>query len=172
VAFTAINQTGNKLVQFAFDGLGSGAFAASTPTFDGMTVTYTGAGLVFPALRATDEQGNTYTATTLVNVEDPAAVTARFRAQWANFKARLAARDLPGALAHLTPTAQERFGPIFQTLSPNLPTIAAGLGDVDVTGVTSTLAEVALVQQRDGVPRLFFIYFRRNAVGQWFIEEM
>ncbi len=98
VAFTAVNQTGRTLVQFEFDPTGSGTFGAPTPTFAGARATYTGSGLLFPTLRATDDQGTQHTATTIVNLEDPITVTARFQARWNSFKARLRAGDIPGAL--------------------------------------------------------------------------
>jgi hypothetical protein len=170
--FSLINQTGRPLVQFEFDPLGRGTFAPLPPTFDTFATTYTGAGLVFPTLRATDDQGRVYTATTVVSIEDPDAVTARFQALWASFQARLQAGDIPGALAHLTPKLQARFRTIFQDLGTALPTIAAGLGDLEVLDQVGNLAETVILQAEEGAPMLYFIYFRRNLFGQWLIEEM
>jgi hypothetical protein len=53
-----------------------------------------------------------------------------------------------------------------------LPTIAANLEDIVVIDQSDDLAEAAVVRQQDGQPRMYFIYFRRNGLGQWLIEEM
>jgi len=171
VTFTAINQTGRPLVQFEFDPLGKGTFAPLPPTFDTFATTYTGAGLMLPTLRATDDQGRVYTATTVVNIEAPDTVTARFQALWTSFKARLQAGDIPGALAHLTPKLQARFQTVFQ-LGADLPAIGAGLGNLEVLNQVGNLAETVIVQAENGTPSLYFIYFRRTPLGQWLIEEM
>jgi hypothetical protein len=34
------------------------------------------------------------------------------------------------------------------------------------------MAETVIVRQRGSTPFLFFIYFRRDGLGRWFIEEM
>ena len=35
-----------------------------------------------------------------------------------------------------------------------------------------TLAETALVRQEGGTSYLYFVYFRRDSLGRWLIEEM
>jgi hypothetical protein len=172
VKLALFNQTGRTLVQFELDATGSGTYGAPTPTFDGVTVTYTGAGLAFPMLRATDDQGTRYTATTIVNVESGLTVTARFQALWTSFKARLRARDVAGAQTMLNPELQERFVRIFQELGPDLPTIADTLGNLEVIDQVGDIAEGVVVLPRAGRPRLFFIYFWRDALGRWLIGEM
>ncbi|MGH7207862.1 MAG: hypothetical protein ACREIL_00610, partial [Nitrospiraceae bacterium] len=172
VTWHVLNQTGRPLVRFEFDETGSGTFGAPTTAFDGTQTTYTSAGLRFPILRATDELGTIYAATTIINVESAQTVTARFQSRWNSLKDRLQAGDLPGALAHFAPDVQAGFQGIFQRLAQDLPTIAAGLGQLEVVEQVGSLAEAILVQQESGVPVLHFIYFRRDSLGRWLIEEM
>jgi hypothetical protein len=61
---------------------------------------------------------------------------------------------------------------VFQQLGADLPGIAAGLGNLEVLEQLDDLAEAVIVQQENGVPRLYFIYFRRDSLGRWLIEEM
>jgi hypothetical protein len=110
--------------------------------------------------------------TAVVNVEDPQTVTTRFQDLWTSLKTRLGAGDVPGALAHLAPNLQPRFQAVFQQLQTDLPAIAAGLGDLEVLEQVGDLAETAMVQQENGAPFLYFIYFRRDSLGRWLIEEM
>ncbi len=137
-----------------------------------MPFTYAREGVYHPTVTMTDAAGRQFSASTVVLVDDPATITARFQARWNSFKDRLGAGDIPGALAHLTPTLQPRFQGTFQQLAPDLPAIAAGLGEVQVTGQVGNIAEGVVVQNVNGTAYLRFIYFRRAVSGQWFIEEM
>lgn len=172
VTWQILNQTGRPLVRYEFDETGEGTVGPPTASFEGVQTTYITAGLKLPVLRAIDDQGTMYTATAIVNVEDPQAVTARFQARWNSLKDRLRGGDIAGALNHFAPQVQQRFQAIFQQLGPDLPSIAGGLGDIQVVDQVGNLAEAVLIQQENGVPRLYFIYFRRDSLGRWLIEEM
>jgi hypothetical protein len=167
-----INQTGCPLVRFELDPTGTGTFGSPVATLDGVQTSYPVPGLWFPTLRATDDQGRQYTATVFLNVEDPQIVTARFQGRWNSFRARLQAGDLAGALAHLTPELRPQFQTIFQQLGTDLPGVVAGLGDLEVLEQAGDLAETVILQHENGVPFLYFIYFRRDSLGRWLIEEM
>lgn len=172
VTWQVLNQTGRPLVRFELDEIGSGTFGPPMAIFEGMKSTYTAPGFVFPTLRVTDDQGRTYTTSTIVNVETAQAVTLRFQSRWNGFKARLQAGDISGALGFLAPGLQPRFQILFQQLGPDLPAIAAGLGTLEVVEQAENLAETAIIQQENGVPVLHFLYFRRDSLGRWLIEEM
>jgi len=169
VVFSLLRATGGTI---ALDADGNGIVDFIGPSRDGQTFTYARPGLYFPAATITDAGGTQSTATTVVNVEDPQTVTTRFQGLWTNLKARLGAGDVPGALAHLAPNLQPRFQTVFQQLRTDLPAVAASLGDLEVLEQVGDLAETAIVQQENGAPFLYFIYFRRDGLGRWLIEEM
>ncbi len=169
VVFSLLRAAGGTI---ALDADGDGIVDFIGPSRDGQTFTYARPGLYFPAATITDAGGTQSTATTVVNVEDPQTVTTRFQGLWTNLKARLGAGDVPGALAHLAPNLQPRFQAVFQQLQTDLPAIAASLGDLEVLEQVGDLAETAIVQQENGAPFLYFIYFRRDGLGRWLIEEM
>jgi hypothetical protein len=129
-------------------------------------------GLLFPTVRATDDQGNVYVARTLVQVEEAQAAATRFQHIWSDFKERLLGGDSAGALDYLTPGLQPRFEPIFRQLGPDLPVVAAALGDLQLIETVGHLAEAAIVRLEDGAPFLYFVYFRRDHRGRWLIQEM
>ena len=156
----------------ALDADGDGFVDFIGPRLDGQAFTFTRPGLYFPSARVTDAQGKQSTVTAVVNVEDPQTVTTRFQGLWTSLKTRLGAGDVTGALAHLVPNLQPRFQAVFQQLQTDLPAIAAGLGDLEVLEQVGDLAETAMVQQENGAPFLYFIYFRRDSLGRWLIEEM
>jgi hypothetical protein len=80
--------------------------------------------------------------------------------------------DVAGALAQLTPDLQPRLQALFQQVAPALPQVAAGFGDLTVLGQVEDLAEGVIVQAENGVAHLYFVYFRRDSLGRWLIEEM
>lgn len=166
------NRTGRPLVRFELDVTGAGSFSASVATLEGVETTYTSPGLVFPVLRATDDLGATYLATTIVQIETAQTVTSRFHALWTGFKGRLLSGDQPGALARLAPSLQPRIQHVFQQLGADLPAVVAGLGDVRVLEQAGDVAEAVLVQDEGAARMLHFIYFRRDSLGRWLIEEM
>jgi sugar lactone lactonase YvrE len=169
VIFSLLRATGGTI---ALDADGDGIVDFIGPSRDGQTFTYARPGLYFPTATVTDAGGTQSTVTTVLNVEDPQTVTSRFQGLWTSLKARLGAGDVLGALAHLAPNLQPRFQAVFQQLRTDLPAIAASLGDLEVLEQVGDLAETAIVQQENGAPFLYFIYFRRDGLGRWLIEEM
>jgi hypothetical protein len=172
VTWQVINQTGRPLVSYELDPTGAGTFDPPMPGLDSVRTAYAQPGLVLPTLRATDDHGTVYTATTIVLANDPAAVTARFQTLWSGFKARLQANDVADALAFVAPVLQARMQSVFQQLGADLPSIAAGLGDLHVTDQAGNLAEAVVVQVEMRGQGLYFIHFRRDSLGRWLIEEM
>lgn len=157
-------------VTLDLEGDGTVDFTASS--LDDHDFTYQHPGLYFPRVVVTDGQGGQTTLTTVVHVEAPAAVTARFRALWAGFKDRVAAGDVPGATRLLLPPLAQRMEVVLQELGPDAGAVAGALGDLEVLEQSSDLAEAVVLQQEDGRASLYFIYFRRDSRGRWLIEEM
>jgi hypothetical protein len=169
-------------VQFAISGMTPASLALDldgdgSPDFtgarlEGRQFTYTQPGLYFPTATVVDARGGTSVVTTIVHVESPAGVEARFSALWASFKVRLQAGDIPGALQHLSPAIRPQFGQILQNFGASLPAVAGGLEDIVASGQADSLAEAVLLREQDGQSFLYFIYFRRDTLGRWLIEEM
>jgi hypothetical protein len=172
VTWKISNDTGRQLVQYELDPTGYTGFGSLALTPDETQTTYSTPGLWYPMLRATDDQGVTYTTMTVVLANDPRAVTARFRALWGGLKSRLQDGDVSGALAFLAPALRSRLEPVFQQLGSDLPAVVAGLGLLHVTDQAGDLAEAVVTQDESGGPALYFIQFRRDGLGRWLIEEM
>src|SRR5262245_22905112 len=153
VTWKVVNNTGYALIQYELDPNGSGAFDPPT-SLDGAQVTYSTSGLRFPTVRATDEQGVTYTSSTVVLAGDPETVSARFDTLWAGFKARLQVGDATGALSFIAPTLRARMERVFQDLGPDLSAIASTFGDLHVTDQVGELAEAVLVRDEPSGPQL------------------
>jgi sugar lactone lactonase YvrE len=172
VAWQVVNQTGHPLVRLELDATGSGVFGPPATDAAALALTYAAPGVMLPALRATDDLGRTHVARTVVHVESPQSVVARFRGLWADFRARLQTGDHAGALARLTPALQPRLRAVLERLGPDLPGVAAGIADLAVVDQLGDLAETVVAQPEGTVTMLHFVYFRRDSRGQWLIEEM
>jgi sugar lactone lactonase YvrE len=172
VTWRLISRAPRPLVHFDLDATGSSGFDPAGPVLDGTQSTYPVPGLMFPVVRATDDHGNVYEATTVVHVQDAQTASARFQDLWAGFKARLLAGDSAGALSYLTPSLRARFQPIFQDLGAELPAVASALGEIHLIDTVDDLAEAAIVQVEDGAPFLYLVYFHRDNRGRWLIQEM
>jgi sugar lactone lactonase YvrE len=134
--------------------------------------TYARPGLYFPTAVVTDAHGSRATAQAVVLVDSAATVTARFQGLWADFKSKLITGDTQAALAQLAPTIRSRFADVFQALGPNVTSVAGDLENLAVVEQLDGLAETVVVRQEGGRPTLYFIYFRRDSLGRWLIEEM
>jgi hypothetical protein len=173
VKWSVTNQTGHTIQQYELDANGGGVFGAPTASLSGIETSYASPGLFFPAVRVTDEQDTTYIATTVILAEAPATVVSRFQVLWSAFKARLQAGDVTGALSYVATTLRPRMETVFQQFGPALPTVAASLGQVEVTAQVGAMAEAIILQEEIEEPAaLYFIYFRRDSLGRWLIEEM
>ena len=156
----------------ALDTDGDGRSDFTGPSLQGQPFTYSQPGLYFPMATVQDAQGGRFTLTAVVLVESPAIVTARFQNLWNGLKAKLIAGDTPGALTLISPAIRSQFSRVFQALGQNLSTIAGTLENLAVVENLDDLAE-AVIQRREGATSfLYFIYFRRDSLGRWLIEEM
>jgi hypothetical protein len=172
VTWKVVNNTGRGLVRYELDPTGGGTFDPPVDGLDDMQTTYSTPGLWFPTLRITDDLGVIHTVTTALLASDPVSVNARFDALWTDFKSRLQAGDVAGALSFLSPVLRPRMERVFHDLGADLPAAAASFGELHVTDQLGNIAEAVLPQDEPSGRQLYFIQFRRDSLGRWLIEEM
>src|SRR5262249_51743247 len=153
-----------------FDGDGGVDFRGASLT--GQHFTYAQSGVYFPVAKLTDPQGGKTNVTGTVLVQSPSVATTWFQTLWNSFKARLVGGDVTGALTYLSPAIQPDFEELFRSLGSDLPAIASSLESLSVVEQLDDLAEAAVVRQEDDTPFVYFVYFRRDNLGSWLIEEM
>ncbi len=133
VRLEVTDQTGRRLIRFELDPTGGGTFDPPEPPVVSYTLTYPGPGrLLFPTLRATDDQGQTYLATTVVNLLDRAPTDAAIRAKWVALKAALERNDIDGALEFIYPTQRPRYRAIYTAIGAQLSQIARDMEDIQL----------------------------------------
>ena len=168
VTFQLQNNTGRALVQFELDTNGDGAAEVTTEVFGEPQATYGEAQLVIPIVRARDDQGQVYTAQTLIAVGCSPALEAK----WEGLKAALRRGDLPAALSYVHSNVRARYEGAFRRLTP------AQLVQVDQI-LTAALpveigpngAEYEMRRWRDGELLSFPIWFQVDTDGIWRLAQ-
>ncbi len=163
------------LVRFEFDETGGGTFGRPMAKFEDVEVTYTTAGLLFPVLRATDDQGNQYTTTTPLNVLPRDQTDALIRARWDGMKAALMRGDIEAALAFFTPAAQDGYRKAFTALGASVPQVARDMRDIQLISVREDEAQYRLRRSEtvQGQPTeiTYYVYFVLGGDGVWRIRQ-
>lgn len=172
VRFEVASALARPIVRYELDHNGDGIPDLRSPTFENVQVTYTQPGIITPLLTVTDDQGRAVTATTTIQVLDPAATIALLQVKWGALKAALTQGNIEGALQAVAVGIRTRYRPALQALRGDLPALAATLGDLQVISFQDGLAEAATVRLEDGQRRVYFIYFAPDDDGIWRILGM
>ena len=120
----------------------------------------------------TDAAGNTSPAGQLPVGPPPDPVDIPFRAIWDGMNRALLAGDKATALTYLTPSAQVKYGPVFDALLPHMAEIIASYLPLQRVAVAEDMGEYAVTRLSDGQLHLFLIYFLKDEAGVWKLEAM
>lgn len=94
----AINQ---PVANIQWDYQGDGTIDTQGPDLLEQTFTFSQPGLYLPTVTVTDSNSNSFEATTVVLVEDPAVLQTRLNAEWSGMMEALAQGDIEQALSHI-----------------------------------------------------------------------
>jgi len=175
VRFSAQDQTGRSLVRFELDVEGDGAVDVVTTTFQDVPVIYSKPGLLYPVLKATDEQGIQYTADTAISVLGREQMDVLLKGKWNGMKAALLASDVEGALLFFAPEQRSRFRTLFLGLSTQISQIAQDMQEIQLISLIENRAKYRLRRTQlyggQQVNFTYYVYFIQDAAGIWHIEE-
>jgi uncharacterized protein YjdB len=175
VTWQVVNETGQRLVQFELDAMGTGTFDAPVPTLDGVRTTYATPGLWLSVVRATDDQGQQYSAMTTISLLDRAQIDAVLQAKWTGMRAALGAEDIDLALSFFVPEQHSRYRTLFGVLGNQLAQIGQELGDIQLVYLVEQRAKYRLrrTQLYGGqiLTLTYYVYFIQDATGVWRLEE-
>jgi hypothetical protein len=154
-------------VELDFDGDGRMDFDG--PTLEGQRFTYPAPGLFFPRVRVVDAQGAVFTATTLVDVLDPAALDLLLQARWTALREALGRADVPAAVSQFAEASQDAYRDQLTALAGAgaLPQIAADLGAITPVRVLDRAAEYELRAVQRGTAYSFHVLFVLDTDGIW-----
>jgi len=168
VTFHLQNRTGRTLVRYELDTDDNGTADLDTAVFDQPQATYNAAGLYRARLRATDDQGQVYEATSLVPVMSHAEINAQLQATWAGMKSALRSGDIPAALPFFHSGVRGKYDLILRSIAPEkLADIDRYLADAFPVEIGHNGAEYEIRRMRDGELYGYPLWFRRDADGIW-----
>lgn len=142
----------------------------SGPSLEGQTFTYAAPGRFFPTVTVTGAQGNQFTASAIVSVEDRNALDALLQTKWAGMKAALQRGDIEGALQFIAPESRPAFEAMFRELAPVLTTVGMDLGEIRLVEVREGLAEYELLVVEHGLSVSYYVEFIRDENEQWHLK--
>jgi hypothetical protein len=119
--------------------------------------------------KGTAAASNTGGTTTPAPVSQPNQTP---QVQWSGMTNALLVGDKQAAMTYLTDDAQRQYGPVFDTLMPEFPTILPTWSPPIVSKISSDTAEYAIVTD-DGTKRqVFYVYYKLGNDGTWRLESM
>lgn len=158
-----------KIVSAAMDWEGDGV-NDSVPAGVEFSHTYAQEGIYFPTATLIDESGTAYQMQTYVSV----IAMPPLMELWDEWKAKIIAGDLEGALAHIEFASRDKYRVIFDLLRDQLPGILSDV-QLEFVSLRDRLAEFRLVntEEKDGriVEMEYALYFTQDAYGKWMIES-
>ena len=170
VRFTVESGLPQPPIQYAFDANGDGTVDRTSTTFETISVTYPGRGLLTPTLTVTDAQGQTVTAQTVVQVLDRADLDSLLQAKWTALKDALRRGDIAGALPSIALRSRLRYEEAFRILAPRLPNIETILTDVTLVQGRNGVALYEATRTDAGLPKVFEVRFAVDEDGIWRVE--
>ncbi|HYT97118.1 MAG TPA: Ig-like domain-containing protein [Casimicrobiaceae bacterium] len=173
VAFDITPRSGVVIQKVEFDVDGNGTVEQTLIAEPWTTTaTYSGSGKINTVVRVTDTSGAIYTQTIPIVLTNQALLDQTLRAVWNGMKTALTAGDKTRAMQYLDASAQQRYGPVFDILLPNMSQIAASFSDLQSVALSGGIGEYAINRTINGENRIFFIYFGRNGDGVWRLGSM
>jgi hypothetical protein len=153
-----------------FDGDGRDDFSTKKPP-SAVQNSYTHAGLYVATLTITDRNGQVYKAAAAIEVTSGDGRDSLFHSVWDAMTASLARRDIAAALQSLNVRAGEKYAPIFNDLSSDLPAIVASYSDPQFVSEGPGYLEYAIARVIDGETKIFLVYLLRDADGVWRMDS-
>lgn len=174
VRWQVTNLTGRPLVRYELDEHGTGTFNPPVTTLDGVPTTYTIPGLAHPILRATDDQGTPYLATTTINVLPMNQTDAILQAKWSDFRVALQGGAISTAVGYVTPLRRTQYSALFTALADQLPQFAQEMQGIQLIYLVEGRVKYRLRRTElyggQTITFTYYVYFVQDANGTWSIE--
>lgn len=150
---------------------GDGDIDFTGRSVEGQSFTYRAPGRYHPSATATDGGGRQYKARALVLVEDRDTLDALLQGKWTGMKRALQERNIPGALQFIVPESRSSYEQMFIKLSSTLAKVGAELGEIRFIEVRENVAEYELLADEGGKRLSYYVQFRRDEDGQWYLKS-
>jgi hypothetical protein len=128
---------------------------------------YEAAGSFVATISLTTVTGEVMTFRVPIMVQTAAEIGQQVLQTWNVLTDALRTSDLATALSLLTTTAAGRYGPAFEQLGSDLPSITDAFGTLSISYTSPEIAEGVIARTVAGVDRAFIITFLKTRDGRW-----
>ena len=156
--------------EFRWDFEGDGAIDQQGSTLAKTAFTYPSPGLYFPTVTLTAGQGQSATASAIVNVLSKDQMDALLKGKWEGMKQDLKGGDLERALSYFERRARATYEKQFTALRPVLGEVGAEMGEIVLARLEEGWAEYEIIAARNGITSSFHLLFVRDHDGLWRIK--
>jgi PKD repeat protein len=170
VTFEAEAYLPNPASGYSWDFNGDGV-AEITGTDAQVIAQYQYPGIYFPRVTVTDNQGNTFTETTLVSILSREEMDALLRSKWEGMKGALSQGNIGGAISYFDDSSKSAYTEHFTLLSPMLSQIVQELNDTQFIGMMTNAIEYDIRTIRNGKEYSFYLLFVKDKDGLWKIRS-
>ena len=170
VTFEAEAYLANPVSSYSWDFNGDGT-PETTGTEATVIAQYQFPGIYFPRVTVTDNQGNVYTETTLVNVLSREEMDVLLQSKWEGMKGALSQGNITEALNYFVNDSREEYREIFELLAPQLPGLVSTMREINMVEIKGNMAEYYIKRFQRGVDISYFIYFIKDENGIWRVSS-
>jgi hypothetical protein len=168
VAFEA--SAGFAPASYQWDLEGDGTIDQQGSTLSKTTFTYISPGLYFPTVTLTGPQGQSATATAVVNVLSKDEMDVLLKGKWEGMRQALKGGDLERALNYFERRSRATYEKQFTALRPVLGEVGAEMGEIVLARLEEGWAEYEIIAARNGITSSFHLLFVRDHDGLWRIK--
>ena len=158
-------------VSYQMDFEGDGIIDLAVTTFEEISYTYLSEGIYFPTLIITDDQGDTYSDTTAVTVQNKTEMDTLLRGKWKKMKTHLIGQDIKGALNYYLDESKQLYSDIYTAFYDQLPQFAQEMNDIQPIYMKSSTAKYRLIADEKYNGNIetitYYIYFVLCKDGLW-----
>jgi PKD repeat protein len=137
-----------------------------------LTHTYDQPGVYTPYFNVVRADGTTQTKQLQIVVQSVQDVDQQLTQVWNGLAGALTRGDKTAAMQYISSNSRAKYGAAFDALLPSLPQIVASFSTPQPASIGADVGEYAVNRTINGVNRLFFIYFLREADGVWRVDSM
>jgi len=161
------------IASVALDHTGSGTATFQGPSLDGQTFGYPTPGLYYPVVTVTDDVGQQYVATTLVQVQDFPTLDGELQAKWAALRTALAQGNVSAASVLFSNRARAVYADQFNALAGvgALAQLATDLGNLTFVRNREGAVEYELRAIQNGMEYSFMVLFILDDDGIWRLDS-
>lgn len=121
---------------------------------------------------ATDSQAISHTQEFVLVAVSREAAAEKMKVMWNGLNTAVIGGDLPKALSYLNGEAKLKYGPVFNLLQPEFAQMVATWSPPMLASLTPSIGEFYVVTNKDGIHRVFLVYFLKGGDGVWRIDAM